>query len=313
VREILVIHNPASRRGRRVGAALRRLLEAGGKAGAAHWVGISELPRAELPGGRLIVVGGDGTINAVASWLHDLGASLPLGIVPAGTGNNLARGLGLPLDVENASRLALESAGRRRIDAILYHGAGDGRARLIVQTAALGFPATIAGRYDALRRRSLFRLVALPLGPYVYRLLALAGLAAQKRRERRGAPLLSIRCRLGGGEILEEEVLAVFIGNEKSLGGNFHPCPLARMDDGALDLCLVRAGTGESYLRLFGRIMRGEHLAIERAIIYRQTPGPVEIALSEPSPLLADGDLWVESSSYRLEVLPGRLEVVTAE
>src|SRR5678816_4908666 len=52
-------------------------------------------------------------------------------------------------------------------------------------------------------------------------------------------------------ETLEERVIAIFIGNERSLGGEFQPCPKARIDDGLMDLCFVRAGTGESYLRLF--------------------------------------------------------------
>jgi diacylglycerol kinase family enzyme len=113
------------------------------------------------------------------------------------------------------------------------------------------------------------------------------------------------------GETIDEKTFAVFIGNERSLGGNFFPCPRAEVDDGKLDLCLVRAGTGASYFDLFRRIARGDHLALERTVVYRQTPGPLEIGLSKPSPFLADGDLWVTSNRFVLRMLRHRFEVIT--
>jgi diacylglycerol kinase family enzyme len=181
---------------------------------------------------------------------------------------------------------------------------------VVIQTAALGFPAKVAWRYAALRQHSVFRHLARPAGPYVYQLLAYLGLATQKRRERRDENLLQVKCTLPG-EPFEETVFAIFIGNERSIGGNFHPCPLAEVDDGQLDLCFVRAGTGQSYLELFRALTRGEHLALNETIVYRQTQGPVELELSLPCSFLADGDLWVKDKRFRLEVLPRRFEVVT--
>ncbi len=262
--------------------------------------------------GRLIVIGGDGTLSAVSEWLIERDHDCPIAIVPAGTGNNLARGLGLPLDTVRALEIAFRGERLRALDAVRYQGKAEGRARIMIQTAALGFPAEIAARYDALRRHSFFRYLCAPAGPYVYRLLALAGLGEQRRKERRGENLLDVECRLPG-ERLRETVFAIFLGNEKSLGGNFCPCPRAEVDDGLLDICLVRAGTGAGYLRLFRSVIRGEHLALERTVVYRQTRGPVEIELSAPSLFLADGDLWLKDSSFRLEVLPHRFRVIVKD
>ena len=192
--------------------------------------------------------------------------------MPAGTGNNLARGLTLPLETRDALEVAFRGTGLRPLDGIHCRD-GEGRARVVIQTAALGFPAEVAGRYAALRQHSVFRHLARPAGPYVYQLLAYLGLATQKRRERRGKNLLQVKCTLPG-EPFEEAVFAIFIGNERSLGGNFHPCPLAEVDDGQLDLCFVRAGTGQGYLELFRALTRGEHLALNETIVYRQTRGP---------------------------------------
>jgi diacylglycerol kinase (ATP) len=308
----LLLYNPRSKNGSR---ALRRVRELTLRArveGASKLesVSIDQLPTLKEAPERLVVLGGDGTVNAAAEWLLDREASSTLAIVPAGTGNNLARGLAIPLDLERALELALSGTSASSLDGILYHAEGQNHPKVIIQTSALGFPADIAARYDALRRRSFFRHLFVPTGPYVYRLLALLGLFAQKRREKRGENLLHVRCMLPGEEI-RETVFAVFLGNERSLGGNFIPCPRARVDDGAIDLCMVRAGTGEAYLKLFRQIVRGEHLALEKSVIYRQTRGPLEIELSAPSALLADGDLWVKSRKYRFEVLPGRFQVVT--
>ena len=264
----------------------------------------------EVPS-RLIVLGGDGSVNAAAQWIHDRGASCPLAIVPAGTGNNLARGLGIPRDLRPALDLALRGASARRVDGILFRGEG-AAARVMIQTSALGFPARIAARYDEIRRNPLGRALAAVAGPHVYRILALAGLVTQKRRELRGDPLPVVRCSYPGGAI-EDRLFAIFLGNERSLGGNFLPCPRASVDDGAMDLCLVRAGTGASYLDLFRRIARGDHLSLERTVEYRQTPGPLEIRISEASPLLIDGDIKGNEALYRVEMLPGRFEVIVPD
>jgi diacylglycerol kinase (ATP) len=311
VPERLFVHNPASRNGSRIAGRVRAELARQDPASAAGacWVALQDLPSFSSLPGRVIVVGGDGSINAAATWLRSRGWRSPLAIVPAGTGNNLARGLGVPLETSQALRLAIHGAATRQLDAILYRAGGTGETRLWVQSAALGFPAEIAARYDALRRHRLFRLLCRPAGPYVYRVLAFLGLAGQKRNERLGTNLLEVECATAD-ERLRETVFAIFLGNDGSLGGNFHPCPRAVVDDGALDLCLIRAGTGAKYLKLFRSIVRGEHLTLEKTVVYRQIRGPLSLSLNKPCRFLADGDLWVESDWFDLEVEARRFQVI---
>ena len=310
----IVLHNPEAKGGRRVLRAAKPLIDAR-PTPELRYVSLRELgdaarsdsDRQEI--GRLLVVGGDGSINCAAEWLRKRELSIPLGIIPGGTGNNLARGLGLPLETEAAVRVATGKGPVRSIDSIRYRGR-DGEAKLFVQTGALGFPADVAERYDRLRRRSLWRTLFRPFGPHVYRTLALLGLRGQRQRERRGERLLEVELRLPNGECLKETVLAIFLGNERSLGGNFVPCPKAELDDGQLDICMVRAGIRVPYLKTFQRVGRGEHLDMTEAVVYRQSEGPLELALSEEAGLLADGDLWVRSDSFRFEVLPKSVEVM---
>ena len=316
--ETVILHNPGSRRAARAARDLRVLLSSAGTAagGIFRWVAIRDLGGLEAIPERMIVVGGDGTINAAVTWLESRGRSCPLAVIPAGTGNNLARGLGIPLRLEEALEIALHGREIRSLDAVLYREEdGSGRTvagkRWMVQMAALGFPADMAGVYDRLRRNAAFRFFAAPLGTYVYRIIGLAGLMAQRRLEKSGKNVLQVRLDLPD-EHIQVPALALLFCNAKSLGGNFLPGPLARVDDGLLDICLIRAGTGMGNLKLFRRVAKGTHLSLDSAVIYRQTRGPVEVELSAPRRLLADGDLWVESRRYRFEVLPGRFQVVVA-
>ena len=277
-----------------------------------RWVPLAEVEAAVADGaGRIIAIGGDGTVTAVASAMAAAATPAPIGIVPAGTGNNLARGLGVPLDPRRAFALALSATHTRKIDAIRYSAGAANPARFALQTTALGFAADVAGRYDALREGAVFRAIARPFGQQIYRVLAVLGMRDQIRRERRG-DLGQIRLRFPGEEFAET-VFAIFIGNERSLGGDFFPCPEAKIDDGLIDVCIVRAGTGRSYLKLLKSVTRGEHLAFTDAVVYRQTAGPIEIELDRPHRLLADGDLWEESDRYRLEVLPSVVEFLIGD
>ena len=115
---------------------------------------------------------------------------------------------------------------------------------------------------------------------------------------------------LASGETQRQSVLAVFIGNERSLGGNFIPCPDARPDDGRVDICTILAGTGARYLDLFRQVLSGQHVQ-DRAVSYLQTENPFELAFSGATPLLVDGDIKCASHHYFVDVLPGRFRIVT--
>jgi diacylglycerol kinase (ATP) len=232
-----------------------------------------------------------------------------LAIVPAGTGNNLFKGLGLSFPLEEAYRIALFGNETRTIDVVEIRAGRDGEKIFMVQTSALGFPAKIAGQYDRLRKSPFLRRLVAPFGNSAYTLLSLGGLASQKVHEWRGKGLLQVRFSMPGEE-LQETVLAIFLGNEKSIGGGFVPCPGALVDDGLMDLCYLRAGTRASYLKILHDVRQGKHLSARETVVYRQTPGPVELEISSSIPLLVDGDLPVESDRYRFTLLPKRLAVV---
>lgn len=310
-----ILANLTTPRGRRATRRVRVLLAARYPEVEARWVPLARDLAGEPSGERLIVIGGDGTINTALAWLYRSDGSMPLGIIPAGTGNNLAiSGLGVPRDTAVAGHIAIGGTRTRVIDAIRYDVEGEDeaprRAGLIVQSAALGFPARVSRRFDDLRGRWWFGPFARMLGTYSYALLALLELWRLRRRERRGYQGIPARIELPE-ELLEEHVFGVFLNNERSVGGNFIPAPLARIDDGLMDLCWARARPGQSYLELLRRFRHGTQLELEAAVGYRQTAGPLTLRLGEPSTLMVDGDLPVRACRVlSLEVLPSRFEMI---
>ncbi len=328
--EILCAYNLGSRRGKHVWRSLRAHFDREGIAEKVLGVPIDALARG-VPEGwrpeRVIAVGGDGTVNALASWLLDRGPSgrgIPLGIIPSGTGNNLARTLGIPRDSTRAAAIALQGCRHRRIDAIRCQPLGPGEpsasvgpagaalpAHYMIQAGAWGFPASIAARYAALRRSRLFRILALPLGKLVYLALAWQGLGRLEGALRSGGRdgVLDVQASLPDEEI-QTEALAVFAGNDPTLGGGFHPCPRALVDDGRFDLCIVRARGRRTIEDILRRVLRGDHLPLADQVVYRQSAGPVELRFRRPAEILVDGEIASATLRCRLETLPAALTMI---
>jgi len=164
-------------------------------------------------GARLVLAwGGDGTINEVASAL--VFGEVPLGIVPAGSGNGLARELGVPMRAEQAIATALAATPR-----LMDVGEIDGR--YFVNIAGIGFDAHIASAFAASTRRGF---------------LGYAGITA---RALRSYVPLTYRITHGG---TTQEVCAILVtlANSPQFGNGARIAPGARVDDGLLDLVLVR-------------------------------------------------------------------------
>src|SRR5690349_10372990 len=163
----------------------------------------------------VLACGGDGTVTACVSGVA--GSGVPLGILPLGTGNLLARNLGLPLDVDEALVTALTGTDRR-LDA------GSANGHTFVVMAGLGFDAKMLGESsEPLKKR---------LGWAAYVLSAL--------RHLRDRPV-RVSLVADGGPALRLRASAVIIGNVGWLQGGIRLLPDARPDDGALDAGVLTA------------------------------------------------------------------------
>ncbi len=249
-----------------------------------------------LAGRRPVVLGGDGSLHAVAAALDRAGVlgAEPVGLIACGTGNDLARTLGLPLDPEDGARVVLEGS-PRRLDVLREDG-----GLLVVNAVHAGVGASAGRRAE--RLKELMGAVAYPVGA------ALAG-AAERGWELRvevdgrpvGAP--SGEWSADGGTPL----LMVGICNGPTVGGGTALCPDADPGDGLLDV-LVSAATGPAERVAFGAALRsGRHGERDDVVLARGR----ELAVSgEAVDIDADGEVhegWT-SQTWRLD--PGAWSVV---
>ena len=313
---ILIIHNPRSRRGGQCHSNMKRWLEAGGHEGGVEFAEVTELENIAPPDERLVVAGGDGTINSALEWLYAKGGTCPVGLVPAGTANCLAAGFGLNLKDAEACETAFLGTGKRPLDILTYRVPEEDRTRLILQSSSLGLPSNVGISYERLRQNWFWRLLFRLLGNASYNLLAYFEIRSQRRRERRNEPVLSMKIVFPPEENkpdFEGDVLALFLHNEPTIGGNLVPCPKAKLDDGLMDVCIFRSSRSHSYLLMLRRRGKGNHMEDEDVVVYHQTAGPLQVSLSLSQPFNSDGDIWLESAEFEFALKPARFDIIDAD
>lgn len=234
----------------------------------------------------VIACGGDGTVRAVAQALA--GTGVAMGLLPAGTGNLLARTLGLPTDVTSAVRVALTGDDRRIDVGRVLADEADERVFLVM--AGTGFDAAIVETTpEALKVR---------VGPLAY---IISGLRATRGRRAR------VTIVLDGEEPLRRSTRMVAVGNTGTLGGGLALMPDAVIDDGHLDVVSVAPrgvlGWVPVALRVVTRNRRGrgriEHWQARDVVITSEVAQPAQV----------DGDLIGNVRELRMSVDAGALVV----
>jgi diacylglycerol kinase (ATP) len=236
----------------------------------------------------LVVVGGDGMVNLGVNLLAATG--IPLGIVPSGTGNDMSRGLSIPVgNTEAAIDALLDALGRppRVIDAGRVTHA-DGSTSWYACVLSAGFDAIVNERANLMRW---------PRGRQRYNLALLRELAMLK----------PIRYRLElDGIASETDAVLVAVGNNTSLGGGMLVTPDAALDDGLLDILVVQPLSRTAFLRIFPRVFKGTHVTDARVSISRARRIRIDAA---DIVAYADGER-VAALPIEVEVRPGTLRVL---
>lgn len=238
----------------------------------------------------LVVVGGDGMVNLGVNLVA--GTNTPLGIVPSGTGNDMSRGLGIPVgNTEQATEalLAALSAPPRVIDAGLVT-TGDGTKMWFAGILSAGFDAIVNERANLMRW---------PRGPQRYNLALLRELAMLKPVHYR----LTI-----DGVRSETHAVLVAVANNISFGGGMKITPAAKIDDGLLDVFIVQPLSRIAFLRIFPRVFKGTHVTDVRVSIQRARHVSVD---ANSIVAYADGER-VGALPVTVEVRPGALRVLAS-
>ena len=202
------------------------------------------------PAHAVIVVGGDGMVHLGAQIAAETGVGL--GIVPTGTGNDVARHLGIPLSTEGALVHLLDAleASPRAVDLGISTGP-DGVEIPFACVLSAGFDAIVNERANRIR---------FPKGRHRYTVALLIELA-------RLTPL-SYRVEIDGVDY-SGEYLLVAVANARSFGGGMKVAPDALMDDGLFDVLLVKPLGRLEFLRIYPRVFSGTHVTDPRVIMAR--------------------------------------------
>ncbi|MFD4659035.1 diacylglycerol kinase [Kitasatospora sp. NPDC058444] len=247
VRRVAVLTNPAAGVGHaepaahRATARLRALgIQVEPQAGDSPEDAV-RLAREAVAGGvdAVAVVGGDGMINLALQALA--GTPVPLGVIPAGTGNDHAREYGLPLGAPEAAADVIAAGRTRGIDLGRITGP-DGAVRWYGSVLATGFDSLVSDRANRLRW---------PRGRMRYNLAILAEFANLRA--------LPFRITLADGTVIERDLTLAAVGNTRSYGGGMLMCPGALPDDGLLDVTLVDAMPRLRIARFFPTVFKGTH------------------------------------------------------
>ncbi|SRR5579884_2791038 len=234
---------------------------------------------------QIAVLGGDGTISGTVNAIVQSGASLPLGIVPCGTGNEIMRSLGIPKNPERAAEILL----RGRACAI---DVGRVNGRYFLNTFGLGADAEVVKMVNALRARYRFAR-----NRSVYYLAALLLLSS-------GFDPFPAEVQ-AGDRVFRGRVLMIAAANGRIYGERLLALPSPSLTDGLLDVYLLEE-LGTRRLRKAARLLR--RLPVPELSVQRCSH--LTIRLDQRQEAQVDGSLIGPSQTFELSLLPLRILVM---
>lgn len=236
----------------------------------------------------IIAVGGDGTINEVVNRL--VPKDIPLGVIPAGSGNDFARCLGIPMDYKKALRRIFEN-NPVKTD-LLYTG-----SRYCLTVTGIGFDGKIAETVNRSFYKSWFN--QLRLGKLTYVASMLEVLKTYKPT--------NVKITIDNEELFFSKVWLVAVANAPNYGGGIRICPEAVHNDGLLDICIAHGLSRWELLRLFPKAYKGGHLRDKKVSFFKGK----DVYLQSDTPVLVQGDgELIMTSPVRLQIKKDALQVM---
>lgn len=244
--------------------------------------------------GIAIVVGGDGSIHEVTNGLLDAGYDGVLAIVPAGTGNDIARNLGIPTGSPPCQPLALDRPRPLDVGRVaLWDRSGEPRHRWFLNSLSVGTSAR-ANRIA----RSIGAVIRSPVKYPVAGVVALFSGRTQR-----------YEVLVGGRSRYQGKAINLTIANGACFGGGLRISPDSRPDDGALELVIIGAMGLVRALGALRRLRQGRHVSMGEVEVDPAVTGPITIRTAGELPFETDGENLVTWHQAIVNLVPGRLKV----
>lgn len=286
-----IIVNPKAGRGKAEKAipVIRRLFEASQVEFDIYFTqgpgdAIDEAKRAAKDGyDAVISAGGDGTANEVVNGIA--GHDVVLGVIPCGSGNDLAASMKIPMNIEEACEIILRgNTGKRDLGLVID--------RYFSNSVGIGLDAAVA-------KTATQDLRHLPVrGVPLYILALFRTLGKYKSFE--------AYITIDDNEVINTHPLLIAVGIGKTYGGGIPIVPDAVPDDGLYDVCIIDAIGILGILSKLPKALRGTHVNDPQARFLRGKS--VRIQLSDKTPLHMDGEVF-EADSMEFSIIPGGLRV----
>lgn len=229
----------------------------------------------------VLAVGGDGTVNETARALLD--TDMPMGILPCGSGNGLARHLGIPVDIDGALDVIMQ----RHIEYCDYATAN---GNPFFCTFGVGFDAAVSEKFAGQKHRGRLTYLRNTIEEYLHY----------------SPRVYTIR---SGNTVLSERAFLVAVCNASQYGNNAYIAPEASMTDGLLDVTVIHQGTPLEMPWVGLDLLTGY---IDRnTLIHSFRTADLSVTCNEPNPVHLDGEPMVMSETIDITCHPGRLRIFT--
>jgi diacylglycerol kinase (ATP) len=234
----------------------------------------------------LMVTGGDGVVSNALQVLA--GTDIPLGIIPAGTGNDHAREFGLPTKDPEAAADIVVDGWTETIDLGRTRDA-NGVEKWFGTVAATGFDSLVTDRANRM---------SWPHGRLRYYIAMLAELSQLR--------MLPFRLVLDGTQEIDADITLAAFGNTRSYGGGLLICPNADPTDGLLDITMAHSASRTKLVRLFPTVVKGTHVDLDEVTTARAKSIHVECPGIN---VYADGDFACPLPA-EISAVPAALQIL---
>lgn len=233
---------------------------------------------------RFYVLGGDGTLNEVASGIVNTNSEIV--VVPCGTGNDFLRSISKYMSMRKIINLSINKKSTPT-DIISY-----GKDKYCINILNMGFDAMIASNLDK------FRNIPFISGTTKYNLSIIYTLSSSKN--------FNFKIR-SNENILKGKFTLAAIANGSFYGGGIKPCPNAKVNDGFLDCCIINSTDTFTKLKLLPKYKKGKHLDLKQVHIFKTKD--ISVVSNKTFPISVDGEVYY-TNKLHIKLLPKAINIV---